>query len=76
MTRGQDSLVIDMHDSTAGAGGAVASADLSRLALPVLRATDEEQQAHLALLKGLDKASGGKTVWQEAPAAESGSLAA
>ncbi|WP_340521280.1 DNA polymerase III subunit epsilon [Cupriavidus necator] len=76
MTRGQDSLVIDMHDSSAGHGGAVAAADLSRLALPVLRATDEEQQAHLALLKGLDKASGGKTVWQEATAAESGSLAA
>ncbi|RDK08577.1 DNA polymerase III subunit epsilon [Cupriavidus lacunae] len=76
MTRGQDSLVIDMHDSSTSHGGAVAAADLSRLALPVLRATEEEQLAHLDLLKGLDKASGGKTVWQEAPAAEPGSLAA
>lgn len=76
MTRGQDSLVIDMLDSSAGSGGAVATADLSRLVLPVLRASDAEQEAHLALLKGLDKASGGKTVWQEAVVAEPGSLAA
>ncbi|WP_455283038.1 DNA polymerase III subunit epsilon [Cupriavidus necator] len=76
MTRGQDSLVIDMLDSSAGSGGAIATADLSRLVLPVLRASDAEQEAHLALLKGLDKASGGKTVWQEAVAAETGSLAA
>ena len=76
MTRGQDSLVIDMLDSSGGTSGAVATADLSRLVLPVLRASDAEQEAHLALLKGLDKASGGKTVWQEAVVAETGSLAA
>lgn len=76
MTRGQDSLVIDMLDSAAGTGGAIATADLSRLVLPVLRASDAEQEAHLALLKGLDKASGAKTVWQEAVVAETGSLAA
>ncbi|WP_042888041.1 DNA polymerase III subunit epsilon [Cupriavidus necator] len=76
MTRGQDSLVIDMLDSSAANGNAIASADLSRLVLPVLRASEAEQEAHLALLKGLDKASGGKTVWQEAIADEPGSLAA
>ncbi|WP_265921579.1 DNA polymerase III subunit epsilon [Cupriavidus nantongensis] len=76
MTRGQDSLVIDTLDSGTGQGGVVTTADLSTLALPVLRATNDEQQAHLALLKGLDKASGGKTVWQEDPAEAPGTLAA
>ncbi len=69
MTRGQNSLVIDMLDAGGAQGAATATADLSRLALPVLRATDDELAAHQAVLKGLDKASGGKTVWQE-PAAE------
>ncbi|WP_407935871.1 DNA polymerase III subunit epsilon [Cupriavidus necator] len=76
MTRGQDSLVIDMLDSSASHGSAVAAADLSRLALPVLRASDAEQAAHLEVLKALDKASGGKTVWQEAAVEEPGTLAA
>jgi len=68
MTRGQNSLVIDMLDGPAGADGAVATVDLSRLPLPVLRATDAEATAHLDVLKQLDKASGGKTVWQEVAA--------
>ncbi|AOY94264.1 DNA polymerase III subunit epsilon [Cupriavidus sp. USMAA2-4] len=69
MTRGQDSLVIDALDDGDGPGHAVASADLSALDLPVLRASEEEVAAHAAVLKELDKASGGKTVWQEVPAA-------
>ncbi len=76
MTRGQNSLVIDTMDSSAGAGGAAATADLSRLVLPVLRATEAELEAHIDVLKGLDKASGGKTVWQEDTAEEPGTLAA
>lgn len=76
MTRGQNSLVIDTMDSSTGAGGATATADLSRLVLPVLRATEAELDAHFDVLKGLDKASGGKTVWQEAAAGEPGTLAA
>lgn len=69
MTRGQNSLVIDMLDGGAAAGDDRATADLSKLTLPVLLATDTEVSAHLGVLKELDKASGGKTVWQqEAPA--------
>ena len=71
MTRGQNSLVIDMLDGGGSQSDAVASTDLSRLDLPVLMASEEETTAHLAVLKQLDKASGGKVVWQEnAPAAE------
>lgn len=71
MTRGQNSLVIDMMDASAGAGpAAVAAADLSALRLPVLEPSEDELAAHAALLKDLDKASGGKTVWQEAPPLE------
>ncbi|WP_059413417.1 DNA polymerase III subunit epsilon [Cupriavidus basilensis] len=67
MTRGQNSLVIDMLEGGGEVGGAVAAADLSRLALPVLMASDEEIEAHLGVLKQLDKASGGKVVWKEPP---------
>ncbi len=71
MTRGQNSLVIDMMDASAGAGpAAVAAADLSALRLPVLEPSEDELAAHAAVLKELDKASGGKTVWQEAPPLE------
>jgi DNA polymerase-3 subunit epsilon len=71
MTRGQNSLVIDMMDASAGAGpAAVATADLSALRLPVLEPSEDELAAHAAVLKDLDKASGGKTVWQEAPPLE------
>jgi DNA polymerase-3 subunit epsilon len=70
MTRGQNSLVIDTLDGGAGAEGeTVTAADLSRLALPILVPTDDELLAHVAVLNELDKASGGKTVWQEQPAA-------
>lgn len=77
MTRGQNSLVIDMLDTGAGpAGSGQAAADLSRLILPVLSATPDELAAHAAVLKGLDKASGGKTVWKENDPAELGGEAA
>jgi DNA polymerase-3 subunit epsilon len=63
MTRGQDSLVIDMHE-THGAGGSVIVVDLSSFVLPVIAANDLELQAHDAVLMELDKASGGKTAWR------------
>lgn len=66
MTRGQNSLVIDMIETTAGPGVTAVATDLSALTLPVLLATDDEASAHAAVLKDLDKASGGKTVWKEA----------
>lgn len=61
MTRGQNSLVIDIAEAGGSRDGvAVAMADLSALALPVIEPSEEELAAHAALLKGM-----GKAVWQE-----------
>ncbi len=68
LTRGQGSLVIDHHE----AGPALrelATVDLASFTLPVIEASAEEAAAHAALLADLDKASGGKTLWQTAAAA-------
>jgi DNA polymerase III subunit epsilon len=62
MTRGQDSLVIDVGEVSA-AQAALAAIDFARLELPVLHASDEEAAAHAAVLLELDTASGGKTLW-------------
>ncbi|MGO4305958.1 DNA polymerase III subunit epsilon [Cupriavidus sp. RAF12] len=70
MTRGQNSLVIDMLEGGTAGGDARAATDLSTLTLPVLLATEAEVSAHVGVLKELDKASGGKTVWQAAPPPE------
>lgn len=71
MTRGQDSLVIDESGASGNGGNAGGDAqfeavDFSRFQLPVLRATEAELQAHEKVLADLDKASGGKRLWQEA----------
>jgi DNA polymerase-3 subunit epsilon len=63
MTRGQGSLVIDSHDG-GGPQLQVAAVDLASFTLPVLTASDDEAAAHEAVLKDLDKASGGKTLWR------------
>ena len=65
MTRGQNSLVIDAADAAAGELQ-IAPIDFAAFDLVVLRASDEEAQAHEALLAELDKASGGKTLWRSA----------
>jgi DNA polymerase III subunit epsilon len=65
MTRGQGSLVIDSHDG-GGPQLAVAAIDLSAFVLPVVGATDDEVAAHESVLRDLDKASGGKTIWRAA----------
>ena len=68
LTRGQHSLVIDGpqegsdSDATEQADLAI---DLSSFELPVLAADADEQAAHEALLSGLDKACGGKTIWRQ-----------
>ena len=64
LTRGQDALLItdDGHDSADGVK--VAAIDLRGLALPVLRASEQEQAAHAEVLTQIDKASGGKTIWK------------
>jgi DNA polymerase-3 subunit epsilon len=65
MTRGQDSLVIELSDDSAGGGSSGPRIDMSGFVLPVPEPTPEELQAHERLLADLDKASGGKTVWRE-----------
>jgi DNA polymerase III subunit epsilon len=63
LTRGQDALLIDMADSGA-ISGIVTRVDLTAFTLPVLLASKEEAAAHEEVLKQLDKASGGKTLWR------------
>jgi DNA polymerase III subunit epsilon len=63
LTRGQDALLIDMGDGAA-IGGIVTRVDLTAFTLPVLLASKEEAAAHEEVLKQLDKASGGKTLWR------------
>jgi DNA polymerase-3 subunit epsilon len=62
LTRGQDALLIDLG-SAEGAGAGVVQIDLRAFELPVLAANDQEISAHDDVLKQIDKASGGKTVW-------------
>jgi len=68
MTRGQDSLVIDVGQvDAAGALNGVA-VDLSAFELIVLEPSDDELAAHAMVLADLDKASGGRTLWKVAVA--------
>ena len=65
MTRGQDALLIEAGESSdEGGAQSLGNVDLSRFELPVLRANEQEVQAHEAALAELDKASKGKTVWR------------
>jgi len=67
LTRGQDALLID--EVQAGpAGVAAVRVDLSQFTLPVIAASAQEAAAHEDVLKQIDKASGGKTVWTRTPA--------
>ena len=63
MTRGQDSLVIEV-DGGPGQAAGVAVVDLSAWPLLPIVVPPEEVVAHLALLTELDKASGGRTLWK------------
>lgn len=79
LTRGQDSLVIDdSASSTPGQGHAldVAAIDFSAFDLPVITPTAEELAAHDKALADLDKASGGKRIWQVAAPVEMAAPAA
>ena len=63
MTRGQDALLMDLGDAP-DENGQTETLDLSSFELPVLRANEQETQAHDGVLADLDKASKGKTVWR------------
>ena len=60
MTRGQESLMMDVEAPVATAESRAA---LGRLNLIVLQATDEELAEHVRLLAEIDKASKGACVW-------------
>jgi DNA polymerase-3 subunit epsilon len=61
MTRGQESLVIEL-DSPAESAAAVARVDLARIV--VVRASPEEAAAHEAYLDRLDREAAGGSVWR------------
>jgi DNA polymerase-3 subunit epsilon len=63
MTRGQDALLIDVADD-ATQGSSLERLDLSQFELPVLCASEQERAAHDDVMKQIDKASSGKTVWR------------
>src|SRR6201996_7808313 len=69
MTRGQESLVIDMlGDQPASGSVSTSRIALDDLDLPVIVASVEEIAAHQAVLDGLDKAIKGTSVWRLEPA--------
>ncbi|MDX3904698.1 MAG: DNA polymerase III subunit epsilon [Pigmentiphaga sp.] len=63
MTRGQDSLVIDLGDT----GGQVATSfgSFDPGVLPVAAVSEADLAAHQAYLAGLDKESKGQTLWRK-----------
>ena len=68
MTRGQDSLVIDVGQTEAGGVVAGVAIDLSAFELIVVEPSEDELLAHESVLADLDKASGGRTLWRVAMA--------
>jgi DNA polymerase-3 subunit epsilon len=64
MTRGQNALMMDEQVGTSQQSGNKPKVDLSRLQLPVIRATEQELNLHEEVLAQIDKASGGTTVWR------------
>ena len=63
LTRGQDALLVELSGEETLQAKTI-TVDLTRLDLPVLKASDSELVEHDAVMTQLDKASGGKTVWR------------
>jgi DNA polymerase-3 subunit epsilon len=66
MTRGQETLAIEVEAAPVGAGG-VAVAQVERGPLRVIEASEEEAAAHAALLEGIARESRGRCVWLAEP---------
>jgi DNA polymerase-3 subunit epsilon len=64
MTRGQDALIMELSE-TPSEDSEWVQIDLSRIELPVLRANEQESNAHASLLVEIDKSSKGRTVWRQ-----------
>jgi DNA polymerase III subunit epsilon len=62
MTRGQESLVMELEQAPPLAG-AVAGVPAERVSLPVLAATAEEAAEHGKVLQDIQSATKGKCVW-------------
>jgi DNA polymerase-3 subunit epsilon len=60
MTRGQEALLISAEDDADAREAGIA---LDTTGLIVRRATDEELQAHEAIMQEIDRVSGGKRLW-------------
>jgi DNA polymerase III subunit epsilon len=68
LTRGQRSLVQDdAVSATPGSGRPVAAGagSLQDFVLAVIEPSEEEAAAHAAMVKGLDKACGGRSLWSQ-----------
>jgi DNA polymerase-3 subunit epsilon len=63
MTRGQESLTIDIAEPTAAAAGSLSLAARPRVPLAILVPSEEELAAHRAYLDALDRESKGRCVW-------------
>jgi DNA polymerase III subunit epsilon len=68
LTRGQESLVIDVGHAEAGGMIDGVAIDLSAFELIVVAPSADELSAHEAVLADLDAASGGRTLWRMAVA--------
>lgn len=68
MTRGQNSLTIDLHVEEQAGQGEAGSIDLALADVLVLRADADEAEAHEIVLNSLDKEVRGTCVWRTQPA--------
>ncbi|RMX07635.1 DNA polymerase III subunit epsilon [Corticibacter populi] len=68
LTRGQDALLMDADETPSTTNVDTRREDLSRIALPVIRASAEELAAHESMLDGIGKETGGKVIWRPDPA--------
>jgi len=66
LTRGQNTLSMEAGQQRSAEGLVLQPIDLASFDLPVIDASDIEQAAHQAVLKELDKASGGLALWRTA----------
>jgi DNA polymerase-3 subunit epsilon len=68
MTRGQDSLTMDLQGDAQQEGGSLAAAVMAEIML--LQPSADELAEHEALLKGLDKEAKGACIWRSLAAEE------
>jgi DNA polymerase-3 subunit epsilon len=60
-------LHAEPDDEQEAAASAARRSDRGRVFIPVVRASEQELAAHEAVLRNIDKASGGKTVFRSLP---------